>query len=156
VMEYLNSLEQTMNAEQSQFNSRKIKVFYDGLCIICDREISQYKRMRGSETIEFIDIFSFDFDPQKEGLNSKNIHIEMHAKDEDGNLLFGVDAFRLIWSKLEALKWAARLSKIGWINQVLKLGYRIFIHIRRYLPRKSCETSPNCSLTVSKVRTTNV
>lgn len=133
-----------MNSHNLGTNSQPAKVFYDGLCVVCDKEISQYKKMRGSEKIQFIDIFSVDFNAERENVDPKKIHIEMHAKDSTGQILTGVDAFRLIWSNLDSLNWLATLSRRSPISQMLNLGYKMFVQIRPLLPRKSCETSPLC------------
>ena len=121
-------------------------VYYDGLCRVCSFEINHYRTMRGAETISFVDITSSDFDAAKEQLDPLKIHEEIHAKDSAGRMHLGVDAFILIWSKLPALVWLSRIAKGGTMNSLLRLGYRGFVKIRPYLPRKSCEDSPYCAV----------
>jgi predicted DCC family thiol-disulfide oxidoreductase YuxK len=121
-----------------------IKVYFDGLCVVCSAEISHYKKMKGSENIDFIDITSNQFNSKKENLDPFLVHKELHAKDENGQLHIGVDAFSLIWSKLNKLTWLSRLSRKQPLNSILKMNYVLFTKIRPYLPRKSCETSPYC------------
>jgi predicted DCC family thiol-disulfide oxidoreductase YuxK len=120
-------------------------VYYDGLCRVCSAEINHYKRMRGADSISFVDITSPDFDPVAENLDPKKIHEEIHAKDQAGNLLVGVDAFILIWSQLPSLIWLSKLAKRSVVNAGLQFAYRGFVKIRPYLPRKSCESSPYCA-----------
>lgn len=128
------------SAHQGQY-----KIFYDGLCRVCSAEIETYRKMKGSEAIQFVDITSPDFDSQKENLDPKLIHQELHAKDPSGATFVGVEAFILIWSQLPHLKWLSRLAKQKWLNAFLRLNYSVFVKVRPYLPRKSCETSPYCS-----------
>lgn len=125
-------------------------VYYDGLCRVCSAEINHYKTMRGAEAISFIDITTTDFDPLRENLDPFKIHQEIHAKDSSGQLYVGVAAFILIWSKLPALAWLARLAKKTFPNKVLHWGYRGFVKIRPYLPRKSCEASMYCEIDPKK------
>lgn len=83
----------------------QIKVYYDGLCPLCSKEINHYKTMSGSDCIHFIDITSGAFDAVRESLDPKAIHKELHARDAEGQIHIGVDAFILIWSKLHTLEF---------------------------------------------------
>lgn len=122
----------------------KIKVFYDGLCVLCSSEIETYKKMSGSESIDFIDITNPLFSAEAEDLDPREVHIELHAKDSDGKLHKGVEAFILIWSRLDKLLWLSRMAKKSPWNHSLKIIYSLFIKVRPYLPRRSCESSPYC------------
>ncbi len=125
-------------------------IYYDGLCRVCSAEINHYKKMKGADLISFVDITRTDFDPVQENLDPQKIHQEMHAKDRDGNLFVGVDAFILIWSQLPSLVWLSRLAKNKGVNQILQWGYQGFVKIRPFLPRKSCEDSPYCEIAAPK------
>ncbi len=127
-------------------NILPISVFYDGLCVVCSAEINQYKKMRGAENIRFIDITEAGFDAKKEKLDPRKINVELHAKDAKGKLHIGVDAFILIWARLDKLNWLSRLSQKVIVRKFLQLNYSLFVKIRPYLPRKSCETSPYCEI----------
>lgn len=122
----------------------KAKVFYDGLCRVCSAEINTYRKMKGADRIEFIDITSADFDCKKENLDPYFVHQELHAKDSEGKVHVGVEAFVVIWNQLPKLNWLASLAQKGWMNRFLRLNYSAFVKIRPYLPRKSCEASPYC------------
>lgn len=106
--------------------------------------------MRGNENIHFVDIAGPNFDAKKEKLDPQKINIELHAKDSDGKLHIGVDAFILIWSRLDKLRWLSRFAKNSVVNKFLQLNYALFIKIRPYLPRRSCETSPYCEIKEKK------
>lgn len=128
----------------------QIKVYYDGLCVVCAGEINHYKKMNGSENIYFIDIMGAGFDPLIEGLDPQKVHEELHAKDAQGNLHIGVDAFILIWSAIDKLKWLSKAAQKKFFNKILQANYSLFVKIRPYLPRRSCETSPYCATKVAK------
>ena len=119
-------------------------IYYDGLCRVCSFEIDHYKTMRGADLIKFVDITSANFNPANENLDPFKIHEEIHAKDSAGRVYIGVEAFILIWSKLPAMRWLSRLAKRPSVNSLLRLGYRGFVKVRPFLPRKSCEDSPYC------------
>jgi predicted DCC family thiol-disulfide oxidoreductase YuxK len=120
----------------------RFKVFYDGLCVVCSREIRFYRRLRGSENLDWIDIASPQFVAAEYGLDPKEAERYFHVSNERGQLISGVDAFVEIWKRLPALKLWVKLSTIPGVKPMLKLGYRGFVRIRPYLPRhpSSCES----------------
>ena len=126
-------------------SSETLKVYYDGLCHLCSREINHYKRMRGSENILFIDITTPDFKAEVEGLDPVLIHKSIHVRSRSGEILTGVNAFIGIWSELPALNFLVPLARLAPVHAVLKILYATFAAIRPLLPRKSCELSPYCA-----------
>ena len=136
----------------SQANSDsndKLTVFFDGLCVVCSKEINHYRKQRGADRILFIDITSAEFDAQSEGVDPFEVNRVMHAKKSSGEILTKVDAFIAIWEKLPKYQWVARLAKRAPINWALQLGYLGFAKIRPWLPRRArsdCESSPFCEI----------
>lgn len=121
-------------------------VYYDGLCILCSREIEHYRRQRGSESLLFVDITAPDFDAKAEGLDPFLVHKIMHVRTPEGELRTKVDAFIHIWQNLPRYQKVATIADNPTIKKLLNLGYNAFVRIRPYLPRKtrSCEDSPYC------------
>jgi predicted DCC family thiol-disulfide oxidoreductase YuxK len=126
----------------------KATIYYDGLCHICSREIEHYRRRRGAENLRFIDITAEGFNPVHEGLDPFFIHRVMHLKLEDGLIKTGVDAFIEIWKRLPGYHWLAKAAQIKIFRIILEFGYRAFVQVRPYLPRKkqTCSNSPYCDL----------
>ena len=62
----------------------KVTVFYDGLCILCSREIDHYRKSRGADLITFVDICAPGFDPAENGLDPKAVHKVMHVRRQVG------------------------------------------------------------------------
>lgn len=127
----------------------QLKVFYDGLCELCSREIAHYQRQKGSEYIEFIDIFSASFQADDYGLDPKAVHKNLHAITPEGKVLVGVDTFVAIWKILPRYQFAAKIASRTFISKVGKNFYALFTLIRPYLPRKKhdqCSSSPYCDL----------
>jgi predicted DCC family thiol-disulfide oxidoreductase YuxK len=129
-------------------STSKLKIYYDGLCHLCSREIEHYRKIEGRENLEFIDIMESTFDAKKEGLNPQQVHQVMHVKNAQGEIFTKVDAFIQIWKVLPRYQTAAKLAESKILRPFLNLGYRIFAFIRPYLPKKkkACETSPYCDL----------
>jgi predicted DCC family thiol-disulfide oxidoreductase YuxK len=128
--------------------SGKTKIFYDGMCHVCSREIEHYRRRKGAENIRSVDITADGFNPVHEGLDPSVIHRVMHVKLEDGSVKTGVYAFIEIWKRLPGYHLLAKAAQTKILKMVLEFGYRAFVQIRPYLPRKkqACSNSPYCDL----------
>ncbi len=127
-------------------NISKAKIYYDGLCILCSKEIEIYRKNPESYVFEFIDITLPSFNAEKEGLDPFKIHKVMHVRTRDGAILTAVDAFIYIWSLMPSYSWMARLAQISFIKWFMNIGYVCFATIRPLLPKKKrlCEDSPYC------------
>lgn len=132
---------------------QKLKVYYDGLCILCSREIQHYKNQKGSEQIEFVDITNSGFNAQAEGVDPVQVHKIMHAKRPDGTLATRVGAFIEIWQRLPKYRVLARLAQAKAVRAALEAGYSVFAQVRPYLPKRKmaadCANSPYCELNSS-------
>jgi predicted DCC family thiol-disulfide oxidoreductase YuxK len=131
-------------------NQAEIKVYFDGLCKVCSKEIDHYKKQPGAQQIEFIDICSAQFDAGKEGLDPFQVHKVMHVKRKDGTLATRVDAFIEIWKVIPKYNWLARLANKKSVKMALEAGYSGFAAFRPFLPRKAspvdCQDSPYCEV----------
>ncbi|MBL7555223.1 MAG: DUF393 domain-containing protein [Bdellovibrionaceae bacterium] len=126
----------------------KLKVYYDGLCKVCSKEIHHYMKQKGAESIEFIDICSNQFDPLEQGLDPHEIHKIMHVRTQDGTIITRVGAFIEIWKQLPRYNWLAKMAEKPLIRYGLEKGYNCFVVIRPFLPRyakgEDCKDSPYC------------
>ena len=107
-----------------------IKVFYDGKCGLCSKEINYYKRTAPKNIFEWHDIAS---NPNK--LNDIRISqydalMYLHATDQKSNLKIGVDAFILIWDKLKYWKILSILVRTPIIYSIAKITYKLFANYR--------------------------
>lgn len=129
-------------------SASKLKIYYDGLCHLCSREIEHYRKVPGQENLEFIDITEPNFHAEIEGLNPIEVHQFMHVKDSSGQIFTKVDAFIEIWKVLPNHRPLAKIAQLKILRPFLNLGYWMFAIIRLYLPKKkkACETSPYCEL----------
>lgn len=113
----------------------RLKVYYDGACVVCDWEMNQYRR-RASDRLEFVDIAAPEFSAQAEGLDPEAVKQLMHVRTPDGRVVTGVDAFQEIWKVapgFAALDWAARNPGL---RPLMDAGYRLFAKYRHLLPKK--------------------
>jgi predicted DCC family thiol-disulfide oxidoreductase YuxK len=115
----------------------QLSVFFDGLCPLCSREIEHYRKLKGSSSIQWVDITRPEFDAVKEGLDPKLVHKFFHVKTQDGEIVAGVDAFIEIWKRLPSLKAWVELSRLPGVKSVMKAGYAVFAQVRPLLPRRS-------------------
>lgn len=117
-------------------SKKKFIVYYDGLCVICSREIDFYRKKDGAGQLSWIDICDPSFDAKSHGLDPKEVHRLFHVKTEDERIIQGVDGFIEIWKRIPSLRILTALAKIPGLKPLLKLGYKTFIRVRPLLPRK--------------------
>lgn len=129
-------------------NKTQGAIYFDGLCIACSTEIEHYRKQNGSDKFSFIDITSADFKAEEHGLDPFLAHKVMHVRDPQGVLHQGVDAFRAIWQELPRYQFLHRLSGKRVVRSILDLGYKGFVLVRPYLPRRAadCSNSPYCEV----------
>lgn len=114
----------------------KTKIFVDGNCIVCDTEISHYKKM-APELFEIVDISRPDFNAAEFGFTAEDVNLKMHLLTPDHQVKTGVDAFAYIWSQMDYYKWASKVIQLPGVNQLAKIGYRIFAANRHLLPKRN-------------------
>jgi predicted DCC family thiol-disulfide oxidoreductase YuxK len=138
------------NMEKKAINHPTLTVYFDGLCRVCDAEISVYKKSAGAEKIRFMDITAKDFDAGREGVDPFAVHKVMHAKRADGSLATRVEAFIEIWKVLPKYQWLAKVASASALRPLLNVGYEGFARIRPWLPKKQraqdCSESPYCEV----------
>lgn len=75
-----------------------IIVFYDGKCGVCSKEINHYRKIAPSGMFDWQDITESACELNKKDISlSQGLRL-LHAKDDDGLVHVGVDAFILIWT----------------------------------------------------------
>lgn len=120
----------------------RLKIFYDGACHLCSREMDHYKKLREKDKFDFIDITSSDFRADEFGLDRKFLDIEMHVMDENGQIHTGVRSFIEIWKRIPSWQWVARLASLPGVYHLMCVGYFVFARfVRPYLPKRkqACE-----------------
>lgn len=114
-----------------------LRVFYDGACPVCSREIACYLRKDREGRLLPVDISAAEFDPQPYGISRQEFLHELHVIDRAGKVFRGVAAFRAIWQAFPSSAAYRLLSSfvgLPVVNQFARLGYSAFARLRPRLP----------------------
>lgn len=118
-----------------------LKVFYDGSCIVCSREMERYRRRDRGGALKLIDIAAPSFDPVAYGRDLDAFMAQLHVLDASGAFYVGVDAFARIWEVMpqRGFHLLAALIGLPGINLMARGGYRLFARLRRVLPKSTAD-----------------
>ena len=103
-----------------------IRVFYDGKCGLCRREIEHYQRIAPEGVFDWVDITVDASALARLGVAYADGLKLLHAQDLQGKLHVGPDAFILIWRQIPRLRILALIVGAGFIRPVADRAYRIF------------------------------
>lgn len=119
----------------------KLKVFFDGNCVLCDKEIKHYLKKDKSSLLIPINIMDKNFDATSYGLDPEMVHLHIYAIDENGTIYSKVDTFIEIWKRIPSFHFAAKIASKSGMKWLLDKGYLVFAkYIRPKLPKKDCST----------------
>lgn len=125
-----------------------LRVFYDGACPVCSREIAGYLRKDCEGRLLPVDISAAEFDPRPFGISRQEFLNELHVIDRTGKVFRGIDAFRAIWRAFPssgAYRLLDGLVGLPVVNLFARLGYKVFARLRPRLPgRKADCTRDRC------------
>ncbi len=107
-----------------------ITVFYDGKCGLCSREIRHYRKIAPDGLFDWQDITESADRLNEEGITLAEGLKLLHARDGNGKIHVGVDAFILIWTQLKRWKALAILVSLPLVKQVANFSYKAFAHWR--------------------------
>jgi predicted DCC family thiol-disulfide oxidoreductase YuxK len=110
-------------------------VFYDGACPLCRREIAHYRRIDRSQRLRWVDAATEVARLAAHGIDLERAMAELHVLDGNGGWHRGVDAFLVIWSRLPAYRWLARLVSVRGLRTPLGFAYR---HFAAWRYRRRC------------------
>lgn len=107
----------------------KMTVYYDGECPICSVEIGHYRRCRGSDAVEFVDIADAAIEPPHDLARDVAL-ARFHVRNPDGSLVSGAAGFVTLWLSLPGWRWLGLIASNGVILRGLEWGYLRFLPIR--------------------------
>jgi len=110
----------------------RTKVWFDGDCPLCQREIAFMKRLDRAGAINFVDV-SGDGDPSCP-INQTDLLARFHAQ-ENGTVLSGAAAFAAMWRAIPRLRMLGQLARNPRILAGLERLYLVFLRIRPALQR---------------------
>jgi len=104
-----------------------IRVFYDGQCGLCRREIQHYQKIQPVGVFEWVDITQDRQLLDEQGVDLVTALKHLHVQDAQGQLHLGVDGFLVIWRGLGGF-WAllGKVVALPGLRQLARLAYRGF------------------------------
>lgn len=109
-----------------------LKVWFDGACPLCQREIALMQRLDRKDAIEFVDV-SQNADPACP-IDQAELLARFHA-EEDGAVLSGAAAFAAMWRAIPALRPLGVIARNRLVLSGLERLYVLFLRVRPQLQR---------------------
>ena len=126
------------NGSSRHYNGQGPIVFYDGSCPLCSREIAHYRRLRGAESLQWVDIARAEDLQAVYGLGRGTAMARFHVLDTAGKWQTGAWGFAELWSHLPAYRWLAVTLHALRLLPLLDRAYSRFAVWRL---RHNCQTA---------------
>ena len=113
---------------------KKLTMYYDGLCPLCQAEILFLSRRNEAGLLSFVDVNSSQYSADAVGVSCQQALDSMYAQYDDGELINGVDVFSAAYERanLRTLAW---LFSRPSLRPMLTWGYRFFAKNRHLISR---------------------
>lgn len=124
-----------------------LTVFFDGSCPLCTREIAFYRRRRGADAIDWVDVSVDDASAGAAlppGLTREAAMARFHVMDGAGRIVSGGRAFAEILARLPALSLLGRILCRAPFAWFLDRAYDLFVPLRPRLQRLFGAKPPAC------------
>ena len=132
----------------------EIRVFYDGDCPLCSREVRFLERRdRGRGRIWLDDISRPGFDPSEMGLDRATLMARIHGALPDGTIVEGMEVFRRAYAAA-GLGWILAPTRWPGLRALADLGYRVFARNRLRLTGRRCDAESCANPTAIAERAT--
>jgi predicted DCC family thiol-disulfide oxidoreductase YuxK len=103
----------------------KLTLFYDGACPLCQAEILFLSGRNKANLLDFVDINSAQFDPQKVGVSCQAALAAMYGQFASGKLIQGVAVFPEAYRRANLPRMAWFFSRKS-LQPFLNLAYLFF------------------------------
>lgn len=110
-----------------------VTVFYDGACPLCSAEIGYYRRRRGADRVDWVDVSTCAEETVATGLTKDEALKRFHVQDAAGRLISGGQAFAVLWTALPGYSWVGRLFRLKPLAWVIDRAYDGFLKWRPHL-----------------------
>ena len=107
-----------------------LKVYYDGGCPVCSREIATYRRQAGAERCFWLDVSSCTESALGTGLSRDSALAQFHVWRADGVVVDGVRGFAVLWRVLHRFAWAGRIASARPLPLLLDAACHVFLRTR--------------------------
>ena len=112
--------------------SAPLKVWYDGACPLCLREIALMRRLDTRGAITFVDVAA-GADPACP-IDRAALLARFHA-EENGKVVSGAAAFAAMWRAIPVLRPLGLLARNRLVLRLLEAAYLQFLKVRPRLQR---------------------
>jgi len=109
-----------------------VKVWFDGACPLCTREIALMRRLDRRGVITFVDVA--EGADRSCPIDRAQLLARFHA-EEDGVVLSGAAAFAAMWRAIPLLRPLGLAARNPTVLTVLEAAYRRFLKLRPRLQR---------------------
>ena len=110
-----------------------LRIYYDGLCPLCLREMQHLKRLDQAQRLDLQDINATDFVERFPHIDRMHADRILHGELADGRLLYGLDVTVLAWRIVGRGHW---VSFLRW-PLVRPLADRAYLFFARHRHRIS-------------------
>lgn len=111
-------------------------MLYDGGCPMCRREIEHYRRLRGADSVAWVDITRYPALEPDFGISHTAAMARFHVRRADGVWLTGAWAFAELWSHLDYYRALAKVVQRLRLTPLLDWGY---VRFARWRLRRRCD-----------------
>lgn len=110
---------------------KRVTVWHDGTCPLCQREIAMMRRLDRRGAITFVDVAAGGTCP----LGRADMLARFHAREDGGPLLSGAAAFAAMWRVIPVLRLLGEMARHRLVLPGLERLYLGFLRIRPRLQR---------------------
>lgn len=104
---------------------KKLTMYYDGLCPLCQAEILFLSGRNQAGLLRFVDVNSTQYSADTVGVSCQQALDSMYAQYDDGKLISGVEVFSAAYERADLPKLAWLFSRPS-LHPMLTWGYRFF------------------------------
>ena len=113
---------------------KKLRVFFDGACPLCRKEISLYQSADHAKAIDWHDVSSAQREEMLP-LPRQTLLARFHVQTPDGQLVSGALGFIAMWRQLPKWNRLATICSLPGLPPLLELAYRGFLWLRPAIQR---------------------
>jgi predicted DCC family thiol-disulfide oxidoreductase YuxK len=106
------------------------KVFYDGKCGLCRREIAHYRMIDTDHRFDWLNVFDHATELEEANISLLEALERLHVIEANGKLHIGVDAFIIIWRDLTRWRYCSMIASNRLIKPLLTVAYDRFARWR--------------------------
>ena len=115
-----------------------IKVYFDGVCSHCSKEIAHYKTIAPDSVFQWIDVAADPNAMNDYKITQASALLYLHAIDDRDIIYVGSDAFALIWKNLPKWRLLGQMISLPIIRNITKIIYTSFARYR-FKNNKHCQ-----------------